>query len=154
MWLYHSWQWKNAMNRNQPNIWNAKFPLKDSSTQWGLTPFPLSGGQVSPTGMAVTSPLHPFCFPVPSLMPIAYGKDWPIWLLPQKRWIRQENMPKHHQAMRKHEQVRSWCCPGCCHGALAVQGRPAPRLLTALCYLPWHPSHWLILLGSASDSVY
>lgn len=92
------------------------FPPKGSSP-CGVQPLHLVQRMSVPTGLAVTSPLHPFSVfphsqPNPQLMPITYGKDRPIWLLLQKRWLGQENVPKPHQATGKHEQVWSWCLPG------------------------------------------
>lgn len=149
--------WKCLKSQQQLRDETGGFPAK-ARQHTGSNPFTLSRGWVSSQGWQ--SPLHfthslfPDSKPNPQLMPIAYRKDQPVWLLLQQHWLRQENMPKPHQATGKHEQVWSWCCPGCLWRALAVQGRPAPHLLTALHYLPCHPSHQLILLGSTSDSVY
>lgn len=113
--------------------------LKGSSLQWGLTPSPHTEAECPHAGGSHLSALlllFPGSQPNPPLVPIAYGKDWPIWLPSQNCWLRQENMPKLHQATRKHEKVQSWCCAGCLSRVLAVQGRPAPHLLTALRYLP------------------
>lgn len=158
MWYYHSQQQEKLHMEVFWKASNSSGIGREAHQHMGFNPFTLSRGCV-PTGLAVTSPLHPFSVlahsqPNPQLMPTSYGKDRPVWLLPQQHWLRQGNMPKPHQPTGKHEQAWSWCRPGCLWRALAVQGRPAPRLLTALCYLPCHPSHQLFLLGSTSDSVY